>query len=88
MDNVEVKKIKSLEGKYLFEVSIGSKDYQVSLARDYWLKLTDGLQPPAQLVLDSFMFLLERETKEQIMPEFDLKDINKYFPEYESKIKK
>jgi hypothetical protein len=35
------------------------------------------------LVLDSFGFLLERESKESILSEFDLSVIKRYFPEYD-----
>ncbi|HVH65463.1 MAG TPA: hypothetical protein VM674_05450 [Candidatus Acidoferrum sp.] len=35
------------------------------------------------LVNDSFDFLLERESKESILREFDLSVIKRYFPEYD-----
>ena len=38
------------------------------------------------LVRASFRFLLDREPKEAILPEFDLDVIPRYFPEYESTI--
>ena len=38
------------------------------------------------LVEASFAFLLERETKESILREFDLPVIGRYFPEYEPEI--
>ena len=36
-----------------------------------------------ELVRDSFGFLLERESKESILKEFDLAMIKRYFPEYD-----
>ena len=36
-----------------------------------------------ELVRDSFHFLLERESKESILREFDLAVIQRYFPEFE-----
>jgi hypothetical protein len=36
----------------------------------------------------SFQFLLEREPKESILAEFDLRVIGRYFEEYESEIKR
>ena len=36
-----------------------------------------------QLVQDSFDFLLQREPKESILPEFKLSVITRYFPDYE-----
>lgn len=41
----------------------------------------------AALVRDSFDFLLERESKESILGEFDLSVIKRYFPEYEGATK-
>ena len=35
-----------------------------------------------QLVVDSFVFLLEREPKESILKAFDLSVIKRYFPDY------
>ena len=37
----------------------------------------------ATLVRRSFEFLLERESKESILKEFDLSVIQRYFPEYD-----
>jgi len=36
-----------------------------------------------QLVHDSFDFLLQRESKESILSEFDLSVIKRYFPEFD-----
>jgi hypothetical protein len=36
-----------------------------------------------ELVEDSFGFLLERESKESILREFDLSVIKRYFPDYD-----
>ena len=35
------------------------------------------------LVRDSFAFLLERESKESILKQFDLSVIQRYFPDYD-----
>lgn len=35
------------------------------------------------LVRDSFAFLLERESKESILRQFDLSEIKRYFPEFD-----
>jgi hypothetical protein len=40
------------------------------------------------LVRRSFEFLLEREPKEAILPSFDLPVIARYFPEYETEIRR
>jgi len=43
-------------------------------------------QAPEALIQASFEFLLERESKESILREFDLPVIERYFPEYPRKI--
>jgi len=44
--------------------------------------------PAESLVRASFEFLLEREPKESILPQFNLTVIGRYFPEYEKEIRK
>lgn len=91
MDNIELKEQRAENARYLFVVEVGSDDkttHRVTLDRDYWENLTQKTLTPGQLILASFMFLLEREPKESILKEFDLKDINKYFPEYEETMRK
>ncbi|RJQ33677.1 hypothetical protein C4566_03240 [Candidatus Parcubacteria bacterium] len=91
MDNIEIKEQKVKAGKYLFVVEVGTTDktiHKVTLDRDYWQYLSDKKITPGQLILTSFMFLLNHESKESILKEFDLKDINRYFPEYEEFIRK
>lgn len=52
-----------------------------------YLRLTSGRVEASELVKRSFEFLLEREPKESILPQFDLTVIGKYFPKYEQEIK-
>lgn len=51
----------------------------------------EGEPVPAGEVVDllrrSFEFLLAREPKEAILKEFDLRDIDRYFPEYREKMR-
>jgi len=58
----------------------------VTVSQDYWRKLTGGRVPPEKLVEKSFEFLLERESGTSILRMFDLAVIQRYFPEYESRI--
>jgi hypothetical protein len=69
-----------------FEVNVDNLDYIVTVTHDYYYKLTAGKITPAQLVENSFEFLMSREPAGSILPEFDLKDINIHFPEYEDQI--
>lgn len=43
-------------------------------------------QTPEELIRRSFEFLLQRESKESILREFDLSVIQRYFPEYDQAI--
>jgi hypothetical protein len=40
-------------------------------------------QTPEELVRRSFEFLLQRESKESILREFELSVIQRYFPDYD-----
>jgi hypothetical protein len=42
----------------------------------------------AEVVEESFRFLLEREPKESIMASFDLPVISRYFPEYQQEMER
>lgn len=80
---IEVKKINESE----FKVSVDSLDFDVSLDQDYYEKLTSNKISKEELIKKSFEFLLEREPKESILRSFNLKVIQKYFPEYEETLK-
>ena len=75
----------------LFEVHIlEDRDetiHQVGLKDLDWSRLTGGTMDRVGLVKKSFEFLLQREPKESILEEFDLMQINNYFPEYEGEMK-
>jgi hypothetical protein len=43
---------------------------------------------PSALVKASFRFLLDRESPQMILRTFELTDIARYFPEYETEIRK
>ena len=73
-----------------FEVTVqedgDSSTHAVTVADDYYEKLTGGEITREELVARSFEFLLEREPKEAILSRFALEAINTYFPEYEDEI--
>lgn len=60
--------------------------HKVTVSQETYQRLTGGLKSAEELVHASFEFLLDREPKESILPEFNLIDIKKYFPEYETVI--
>ena len=88
--DIKIKKEEETQDTWKFLVVVGSEndktEHSVILDRDYWEKLTSGKREPEELVKKSFEFLLEREPKESILREFNLRVINDYFPQYESLI--
>src|SRR5919108_2555174 len=67
----------------------GSKtNHKVTMNKDYYLAQTGGRIIPEEFVKKSFEFLLVRENKDSILQQFDITQINDYFPEFEKEIKK
>lgn len=60
--------------------------HHVTVDPAYYEKLTDGNIPAELLVEKSFEFLLDRESNTSILRTFNLRDINRYFREYEKTI--
>jgi hypothetical protein len=74
-----------------FEVTVEGRrvtTHSVTVSPSYYEKLTDGQVTAETLVEKSFEFLLERESNTSILSSFDLPVIGRYFPEYESTIRK
>ncbi|MBE9534053.1 MAG: hypothetical protein IMF03_03565 [Proteobacteria bacterium] len=74
-----------------FEVTVRettTTTHTVTLAQDYYQKLTGSKVSPETLIEKSFEFLLERESNTMILARFDLPVIGDYFPEYEKNIVK
>jgi hypothetical protein len=60
----------------------GTTHHLVRLSRKDFDRWRRG-RSAEDLVRDSFDFLLERESKQSILREFDLSMIKRYFPEYD-----
>ena len=82
----------SLVDLYTYEVVVEGGEaavettHRVRLEPDYYQKLCGGTITHEWLIIQSFKFLLEREPNTSILAEFDLRDINRYFPEFEEDI--
>ncbi|MGH9978704.1 MAG: hypothetical protein ACRD8Z_23160 [Nitrososphaeraceae archaeon] len=82
--------------RWRYEVEVTESDgsgsqttHQVTMDKDYYMDLTEkGRIIPEEFVKTSFEFLLERESKDSILRQFDISQINDFFPEYEKEIKK
>ena len=88
MNSIEVNKTDT-NGGWVFEVIVSngnSTTHKVTLTNEYYNHLGLTNIDPIKLVESSFNFLLEREPKEMILRNFDLKIISNYFREYENKL--
>jgi hypothetical protein len=65
-----------------------SQKHHVTLDRNYYEKVTDGAVSADRLVEAAFRFLLDRESKDQILSHFTLDTIQNYFPEFEQEVVK
>lgn len=85
---IEVDKVKEGEFKVRVIEDTSESKHQVTLKQDDYRRLSGGKIEPHELIRQSFEFLLERESKESILPQFDLPLIGRYFPEYERELKR
>ncbi len=82
MVEISILKKDDTKNGWKFTVNLDSDSYYVELSKDYWQKLTGSKISPEELIKKSFQFLLQKEPKEAILKEFNLKIISSYFPEY------
>src|SRR5947208_6467898 len=78
---------------YLVEVTesdgSGSQTrHKVSMDKEYYEKISNGIIGPEDFVKKSFEFLSMREDKVSTLKEFNIKLIRECFPEYETEIKR
>lgn len=74
---------------YLVTVKEGtsSTKHEVTVTPDHIARYAGTGVSPEKLLQVSFEFLLEREPKEAILSHFELPVIERYFPEYPSRIR-
>ena len=71
----------------IFEVTVSKEsvtNHRVKLSSKVYKDLSDGEISEIDLIKRSFEFLLERESNQSILREFNLEVIENYFPEYPS----
>lgn len=86
--DIQVKSLSETEFRVTVRADGSQTTHTVTLAEDYYEKLTGGDATKETLLRESFVFLLAREPKESILSQFDLPVIGRYFPEYEREIRK
>jgi hypothetical protein len=72
----------------LREAGLDVSTHQVRVRAADVGRLAPGMDDPTRLVEESFAFLLERESPQMILRSFDLREIARYFPEYETDIRR
>lgn len=90
MEEINVQKEAERRDELVFSVEVGGRsgtDHTVTVVQGAYEQLAPGNISAAELVEESFKFLLEREPKESILTSFNLTTIGDYFPEYEEEIK-
>jgi hypothetical protein len=60
--------------------------HEVTVSLDDFERLGRNFRDLDEFVRACFLFLLERESKESILPSFDVSMISSYFPEFEDRI--
>jgi hypothetical protein len=73
------------EGAFQVRVSEGATEtsHRVTAKPEYVQRFSGGKVEHREIIRRAFEFLLEREPKESILARFDLKDIQRYFPDFE-----
>jgi hypothetical protein len=66
----------------------GATRHTVLVSQGDLARLAAGHYDPEELVAASFAFLLEREPRESILRRFELPVIERYFPGYETEIRR
>ena len=73
----------------LYEVYVEGAEattHQVHMSQEYYQQLCGKRVTHEFVLVTAFRFLLEREPNTAILAAFDLKDIQRYFPDFESEI--
>ncbi len=83
---IEVNKKNEQEFLVTIKEQNGKSEHKVILDDTYYQHLSGGKITKEELIKKSFKFLLERESKESILFEFNLRIIKNYFPEFEKNL--
>jgi len=83
--NIKVSQINK-DPTFVFDVIVEenntSSKHKVTMSKDFYNNLKTSKEPK-EVIQVSFNFLLSKESKEQILPQFDITVISHYFPDFE-----
>ena len=86
MAEITVNTTREDDDGFHFEVHVSeagsTSRHEVTLSRDDFDQLGKNAASPEDFVRGCFEFLLDREAKESILARFDIRDIGRYFPEF------
>ena len=92
MPEIEVSRtdVEQFLSRFLVRVKDGDEvtSHVVTLSGSDYERLGGNYRTPEAFVEACFVFLLEREPKDEILGTFDVSQIAGYFPEFESEIDK
>jgi len=88
MVRVILSTLSPLDNRWSYLVEPYLPTHKISMDKEYYEKISNGIIGPEDFVKKSFEFLSKREDKDSILKEFNIKQIREYFPEYETEIKK
>jgi hypothetical protein len=75
---------------FAFEVVVrddsGETRHDVTMTEEAFVSLAGEHDAPEGVIEAAFRFLLDRESKESILPRFDVTVISRYFPEFEREL--
>jgi hypothetical protein len=89
--DIEVRRASGDDFVPRFGVTVRDEDgstsvHEVTVSLDDFERLGRNFRELDEFVRACFQFLLERESKESILPSFDVAMISTYFPEFEDRI--
>lgn len=87
MTTVDVREV-SPQSFHITDSARTTTEHDVSVDPDYAQKLMGGKIEAAELVKESFEFLLQRESKQHYLTTLDITAISQHLPEYEREINK
>ena len=68
--------------QYVVTIAEADHEFKVELDPEFYQALCAGGVTHEWVLVQSFHFLLERESVGQILPQFNLRQISDYFPEF------
>ena len=91
MPKIDITRMDDDEAPMVFHITVedadgSSSQHSVNMDQATFEKLRRGEATPEDVIDAAFRYLLDRESKESILTEFDVTTIGRYFPGYEDEL--